>query len=296
MLLNLRNFTFIIIVIFSCKRSDTPNPQNSSLKCQLVGYKEDDGRNSYESIYVYNDKSVLKEIKRISNSEVIDIEYNNDGQIKGVDWLGSGTPEFFYDSKGRLKKIVTASRSYSFFEYDSNGHLSQSTWFPNGDHGLETMYNPNFESFVSAVISKYNSTLDYSKQQSLVRGMGYTICTKYSVDEKNLTVTEIRNISTFRKFGDRVEELFTTTKYDGKNSPYNSADWRAISLYIIRGSLNDDRFPELGNVIEKTSKISGYSGDNSKRSYAYNGDGYPISGKYVDTSLSVDLTWTYKCN
>lgn len=153
MLLNLRNFILITIFIFSCKRSDTPNPQNSSLKCQLVGYKEDDGRNSYESIYVYNDKSVLKEVKWISRNEVIDIEHNNDGQIKGVDWLGSGTPEFFYDSKGRLKKIVTASQSYSFFEYDSKGHLSQSTWFPNGDHGLETMYNPNFEASLFQFLS-----------------------------------------------------------------------------------------------------------------------------------------------
>ncbi|SEJ43730.1 hypothetical protein SAMN05216327_110101 [Dyadobacter sp. SG02] len=297
MLLNLRYFLLIIIVIASCKHSDTPSPQHSPSKCQVIEFQVDYGSDSDAFVYLYDEKSILKVV---TGSRDINIERNNDGQIKGVDWFRNGTPEFFYNSQGRLEKIVSARGAYEFFEYDSKGHLSQSTWFPDGDHGLETMYNPNFEAFVSAAISKFNTVTDYSKKESFVRGLGLTICTKYLVDEKGSTVSEFRNMistSPGHKFGDRVEELWVVTKYDGKNSPYNSADWRPISIYINKGSLNDDRFPELGNVLEKTSKFSGFSGDNCTRSYVYNEDGYPISGRHIDKNLdaNLNLTWRYNC-
>lgn len=66
-------------------------------------------------------------------------------------------------------------------------------------------------------------------------------------------------------------------------------------MYLNDASLNGDRFPELGNVLKKINPLSGFSGNNSQRSYVYNNDAYPISGTYVSSASKVNLAWKYNC-
>jgi hypothetical protein len=95
---------------------------------------------------------------------------------------------------------------------------------------------------------------DSWKQEKFMAQMEYTICTRYSVDERNLTVTEIRSMLN-RSLIDRVEEVWAVTKYDEKNNPYRPA-WSPITMYSGELSLKSDHFPELGNALEKTSKFT----------------------------------------
>ena len=285
-----------IIVVFSCKHSETPKPQNSSQNCQVTEFQLS-GMNTYAETYVYNEQSNLKEI-RSSNGGII--ESNNEGQIKSIDWQ-SNTPEFFYDIQGRIKKMVVPNTvpsgfgyTYTFYEYDSKGHLSQKTWFPWGSDELSALYNPDFKIFVAAVVSKYSSMTNSWEQEKFMEQMELTICTKYLVDERNLTVTEIRSMLN-RSLINRVEEVWTVTNYDGKNNPYRSAEWRPITMYSGELSLKSDLFPELGNALEKTSKFTDFSWNNYKRSYVYNSDGYPESGTYADSYSKINLTWKYNC-
>lgn len=66
-------------------------------------------------------------------------------------------------------------------------------------------------------------------------------------------------------------------------------------MYLGESSLNGDNFPEFGNVLEKTSTLTAFSGNNYERSCVYTIDGYPESGTYVDSYLNVNLTWKYNC-
>lgn len=299
MLSNFKNFVFIIIVIVSCKHGDTTQPQNPSLNCQLTEYQSSSSTNTFIQTYGYNEQSILKEI---TGSIDISIERNNDGYIKSTDWIRNYTPEFSYDSQGRLKKIVSAyflpsgaQAYYQFFEYNAKGHLSQSTWIPSGDHGLQLMYNSDIEAFMLTAISNYDTITSYSKRERFTYALKNILCTKYLVDKNKLTVGEIRNQWSDSSPGHRVERAWTVTKYDGRNSPYDSADWRTMNMFLGIASLNGDSFPELGNVLEKTNPVVSYSGDNSQRSYIYNNEGYPISGTYIDAAFEANLTWKYNC-
>lgn len=179
MLSNFKYYVFIIIATFSCKHSDTPKPQELSLNCKLTEYQSSTSTNAFIQTYGYDEQLTLKEIKSSVN---VNIERNNDGQIRSIDWIGTYTPEFSYDSQGRLKKIVSAyvlpsgpQSNYEFFEYDLKGHLSQSTWIPAGDNNLQLMYNSNIDAFISTAISNYDTITSYSKKERFAYALKYTI-------------------------------------------------------------------------------------------------------------------------
>jgi hypothetical protein len=297
-------FLVFNILLSACKKDDEPSVENNLDNSNLIEYQEDGGDRVYKEIYAYDTNFNLTGAALSLTDGInrdVSVKYNEKGQLQNTDWLIWYTPEFFYDSEGRLRKIVTAHAvpggpeyTYSFLEYDKKGHLSQKTSFYAGNLGLQDLYNADFNSFLEEVKNMYNGTDDYWQQEKIREALDNIYCSKYIVDEQTKTVTEIYNYASFannRKFGDRVELIWDVTKYDGKKSPIGSNKWRHLNIF-----LNAKDFSELGNVLENSNESPGRNTfEIFKRTYEYNADGYPISAVQVSALKQTKLTWKYDC-
>lgn len=288
------------ILIAGCKK-DNATPE-TAMDCLIKEYNNDRDNSPFTEIYSYDNDARLIGIKQRSGGFVNDaiLNYDSDGLIRSTNLLPFSEIEFLYDTQNRLSKIINTSNAsggtintYAFYEYDLKGHLSQVTWIPGGNHSLQEIYRPDFNEFLKLATEQYNAAPDFYARDILKKSLDNTFCSKYSVNEKDLTVTKISNTTVSapnRKFGERIEGIQYIQKYDGKKNPKSSKSWRVMSFLLY--SMD---FSELGNIVENVDKSSFEIDGSYKVDYQYNAIEYPVSAIYTFQNKKYNLTWKYDC-
>jgi YD repeat-containing protein len=211
--------------------------------------------------------------------------------------------KYFYDSRGRLSKVIDIRRGGEYdLYYDKNDYLISTSL--NGVHSESFMYdgNGNLSRIIQAGSTRYFENGKYIKQIIQSAGQVYTVT--FTTDSRGYVVQQVNDYTTnryhhFYKYDDRgnlLEEgtldrpdyptkvrydtnpnpVFEVTRFKG--FPRGMLDYPAGIKYISpnNGLFTESTYWSFSNTPVTTS--------GPEYEYQYNSYGYPLTFRVVGTT------------
>ncbi|GAB3501947.1 hypothetical protein [Emticicia fontis] len=334
----MKRTTYLLILlgfVFACKpKAEVITPEPEENKCRQLSYKEATGTGlvSANTVYSYNEKKQLIELKDIFQGRTDKYEYNTKGLlIKKTrsnlsDLSKQLEVEYIYNEKDQLIKETrkwlnpsgeTATEEKFLFEYHANGKRKKEEYYaPNkaevywrytyDEKGLVIMYEAPLGEVVKY---EYKADGKMLKYIYITADKKTTIEDTYEYNAKNLLVkinTTVNNVlGGYRNFKYNSKDQETAwISYDAngvqfqKRTTEYTGDNYVVKNYNSADQLDDQTAYEVvdGKIMKKTF----YRKDVEQyvQTYSYDASGNMIRDEYKSSihSVSVIKEWAYACD